>query len=338
MKRLLSVVPLFFLAAWLGGCLPSERPDARNSTPQPDVAAEAEPSSRPAAGDASEKVASADGPVTPDQLQAALKEKNPNFTGTVDTQLGPQGIAVVVLNDPAIEDISPLAGLPLYVLDLHDCHIDRIDSLQGMRLARIDLSNTAVSDVSVLSGMPLELAYFNNSRVTAAPSLSAVPMQIVDFSDTPLTNLDGLKGATIGELYLVNTKVKDIGPLREARVRSVWLNNAPVEDCSPLAENPVVSVTLAGTKVSDISCFKGHSTLQRLHIAETEVTDLSPLQWMGGLTRLIFTPNRVKTGIEYARRMPSIQEIGTAFGTPGDEGKMFPPEVFWQMYDEGKFK
>ncbi len=337
MKRFVFVVPLL-VAAWLAGCSPSDTPDARNAAPQPDVADEVEPSPQPAEDNASEKVASADGPVTPDQVQAALKEKNPKFTGTTDTQLGQQGIAVVVLNDPAIEDISPLAGLPLYALDLHDCHIDSIDSLEGMRLARIDLSNTAVSDLSILSGMPLEHAYFNKSRVTVAPILSAVPVQIADFSDTPLTNLDGLKGATIGELYLVNTKVKDLGPLSEARVRSIWLNNAPVEDCSPLAENPVVSVTLAGTKVSDISCFKGHPTLQRLHIAETEVTDLTPLQWMGGLTRLIFTPNRIKTGIEYARRMPSIQEIGTAFGTPGDEGKMFPPDVFWQMYDEGKFK
>ena len=56
-----------------------------------------------------------------------------------------------------------------------------------------------------------------------------------------------------------------------------------------------------------------------------------------GLTRLIFTPSRIKKGIDYAREMPSIREIGTAFGTPGDEGKMHPPHIFWQMYDEGKF-
>ena len=159
----------------------------------------------------------------------------------------------------------------------------------------------------------------------------------VDFSDTPLENVEGLKGAPMTSLYLVNTKVKDIEPLRGGRLQSVWLNNAPLEDCSPLASNPLVSVTLAGTKVSDISCFKGHPTLQRLHIGETEVTDLTPLQSMDGLTRLIFTPNRIKKGIEYARRMPSIQEIGTAFGTPEAEGKMFPPNVFWPMYDEGKF-
>ena len=159
----------------------------------------------------------------------------------------------------------------------------------------------------------------------------------VDFSDTPLENVEGLKGAPLTSLRLVNTKIKDIEPLRGGRLQSIWLNNAPLDDCSPLASNPLVSVTLAGTKVSDISCFKGHPTLQRLHIGETEVTDLTPLQTMGGLTRLIFTPNRIKTGIEYARQMPSIREIGTAFGTPEDEGKMFPPNVFWQMYDEGKF-
>lgn len=341
MKRLQFAFLILLAAPFLPGCSPenssteslavvdTDSQPAESSQPAPSLETSAETVSRPAESGAI--------PITPEQLKAALKEKNPEFDGEVFTQMGPKGIAVVAINDPALEDISPLVGLPLYTLDLHDSHVTDVKPLEGMQLRRIDLSNTGVSDVSVLAGMPLELAFFNKSRVKAAPALAGASLEIVDFSDSPLEDINGLQGTTIGELYLVNTRVKDIESLRNGRVQSIWLNNAPVEDCSPLASNPVVSVTLAGTKVSDISCFKGHPTLQRLHIAETEVTDLTPLQWMNGLARLIFTPNRIKKGIDYARRLPSIREIGTAFGAPEDEGKMFSPDIFWQMYDEGKF-
>lgn len=341
MKRLPSLLAVLLASAFLMGCSAekstSEAPVTPDTGSQLSEPAETPPSTEPAEEVAPESTVPTDSPVTPEQLEAAIKEKNPKFTGEVLTQMGPKGIAAVGINDPAIEDISPLAGLPLYVVDLHDCHISDLSALEGMKLGRVDLSNTGVSDISVLAGMPLETAYLNKTRVTDSSPLAGAPLMDVDFSDTPLENVDGLKGAPMTSLYLVNTKVKSVEPLRGGRLQSVWLNNAPLDDCSPLASNPLVSVTLAGTKVSDISCFKGHPTLQRLHIAETAVTDLTPLQSMNGLTRLIFTPNRIKTGIEYARRMPSIQEIDTAFGTPGDDNKMFPPNVFWQMYDEGKF-
>ncbi len=338
-----------FVFAFLVLCSAALLTSCSSEKPKPDAAET--PETRSSQVDADEAVTSADSgtvsaakraesagePVTPEQLQAALREKNPEFRGEVLTKMGPKGIAELGINDPKLEDISPLAGLPLYTLDLHDSHVTDIRPLAGMQLGRIDLSNTGVSDISVLSGMPLELALFNKSRVKAVPSLAGTSLEVMDFSDTPLEDIGGLRGATIGELYLVNTKVRDLEPLRNGRLQAIWLNNAPVADCSPLASNPVITVTLAGTKVSDIRCFKGHPTLQRLHIAETEVTDLAPLEWMDGLTRLIFTPNRVKTGIEYARQMSSIREIGTAFGMPGDEGKTFSPDVFWQMYDEGKF-
>ena len=51
------------------------------------------------------------------------------------------------------------------------------------------------------------------------------------------------------------------------------------------------------------------------------------------LTRLVFTPGKIETGIEHARNMASLREIGTTFeGT-----RLPPPPVFWQQYDAGEF-
>ena len=71
--------------------------------------------------------------MTEAQLKAALKEKNPNFQGEVEIGADPSGIIAVKVNDEAIEDISPLAGLPLRGLDLARCHITDISALRGAR-------------------------------------------------------------------------------------------------------------------------------------------------------------------------------------------------------------
>ena len=158
MKRLPSLLAVLLTSAFLMGCSPeestSEAPVAPDTESQPAEAAEATPSPEPAQEAAPEPAEPADGPVAPEQLEAAIKEKNPKFTGEVLTQMGPKGIAAVGINDPAIEDISPLAGLPLYVVDLHDCHISDLSALEGMKLGRVDLSNTGVSDISALAECP----------------------------------------------------------------------------------------------------------------------------------------------------------------------------------------
>jgi len=67
------------------------------------------------------------------------------------------------------------------------------------------------------------------------------------------------------------------------------------------------------------------SGLQRLHIAETPVSDLTPLAGLK-LTRLIFTPGSIEKGLEIPKNMDTIYEIGTTF-----ESRM-PPADFWRMY------
>jgi len=75
--------------------------------------------------------------------------------------------------------------------------------------------------------------------------------------------------------------------------------------------------------------------LQRLHVGETKVTDLTPLRGLS-LTRLVFTPSRIEKGIEEARRLRGLNEIGTQFDDKGRD--LMPPSGFWARYDEGAFK
>ncbi len=254
---------------------------------------------------------------TKEQLEAALREKNPKFKGEVGVRGDGQRIMVVGINDPAIKDISPLAGMPLVMLDLAQCQVTDVGPLKDMRLEECYLEGNPVRDISVLRGMPLVKFYASNTKID---------------------DIGPLKGARfLQELNLIETAVADLEPLRGMpQLQMLWLTGCPVSDVGPLKDVPsLVSVTLAGTRVSDLGPFRNHP-LQRLHIAGTQVTDLSPLEAMR-LTRLIFTPGKITKGIEFAREMPTLREIDVAFPPPGG-GRPMSPAMFWEKYDAGGFK
>ncbi len=291
--RLLVLVAVTTLAG--NGC--SEQPSASSSVAIAENEAAvpgAEIQQEEPAVNATPAAASFGQPVSQETLKKALREKNPGFDGEI--QVGSDGTRIwaIQINDPAVEDISPLAGLKLQV---------------------VDLTKTRVSDITPLKGMPVGEAWLG---------------------ETDVADLAPLRGAPLEQLNLVRTRVTDLSPLEGAPIRMLWLNDTAVSDISPLRAMPLESLTLAGTKVSDLGPLKGHP-VQRLHIARSEVTDLTPLRWMR-LSRFVFTPSRIKTGMQYAREMSTLQEIGTAFGEEewGISGGMMAPAVFWERYDAGQ--
>jgi Leucine-rich repeat (LRR) protein len=248
------------------------------------------------------------------QLKAALRAKNPRFEGDVGVEGDGRNIRIVEIHDPALEDISPLAGLPLLRLDLSQSHVTDISPLHGMPLRELYLEDTGVWEISVLRGMPLMKLYLSNTKVE---------------------DLGPLRDARqLRELNLLGTPVSDLRPLSRTPIEMLWLNKCPISDISPLQTVPLKSLTLADTKVADLTPLKGHS-LERLHIANTPVTDLSVLQWLH-LTRLIFTPGRIQKGIEYARNMETLAEIDTEFDS--QPRRPLSPAEFWRLYDAGKFQ
>ena len=138
----------------------------------------------------------------------------------------------------------------------------------------------------------------------------------------------------LAEVNLFGTRVSDLTPLAGAPLRMLWLNETPVESIAALRGAPLVSLTLHKTRVRDLSPLEG-SRIQRLHVGETPVDDLSPLAKLN-LTRLIFTPAKIKSGIEGIRAMASLRELDIVFDDP-NQRKPMPPEVFWRRFDAGEF-
>ncbi|UCH37222.1 MAG: hypothetical protein JSV76_05940, partial [Candidatus Bathyarchaeota archaeon] len=125
--------------------------------------------------------------------------------------------------------------------------------------------------------------------------------------------------------------VDDLSPLSTMKqLEFLWLNKTPVSDISPLSNCPVKSLTLHKTNVKDLSPLARITTLERLHIAETPVTDLTPIKDLK-LARLIYTPKNITKGGQIPKQMKSLRELGTNF-----QNRM-TPEVFWSLYEQGKF-
>lgn len=323
MKDTISAILLVLVPAMLMiGC---ERPatgptdatgDVAPSPPAEMPAADAEPVADRAESSAGEQAAGADPAsiATPEQLIAALKERNPEFAGEVRMEpISPELLALVI-NDPGLKDIAPLARQRIGLLDLSHCDLVDLSPLEGLPLTRLFLENNPrLADISALRGMPLQELYLSNTRVE---------------------NLGPLRGAPLQNLNLLGTRVKDLSPLAECPLEMLWLTGCPVADIEPLRRVPLVSLTLQDTRVADLSPLANHS-LQRLHIGGSPVTDLTPLGTLR-LTRLIFTPGKIEAGLEVVRNMPSLQELGTRFDDTADD--KLPPAAFWELYDKGELK
>ena len=91
----------------------------------------------------------------------------------------------------------------------------------------------------------------------------------------------------------------------------------------------MVSLTLHRTLVEDLSFVRKLPVIQRLHIGETLISDLSPLEGMN-LTRLVFSPEQIKKGMKIARGLYGIAEIGTSFDDRGRN--LTTPEEFWAQF------
>jgi len=166
-----------------------------------------------------------------------------------------------------ISDISAIAGMThLERLVLWGNVIEDLSPLRNLTsLQYLDLDETETSDISALSGMAsLETLYLSYNTIEDVSSLS------------------GLE--SLQRLYLGWNNVVDISPLGSCQaLRVLALAGNPVTDLSALASLGVLEyLDLARTRVGDISPLAAMPLLPEidlaLNLAETEVTDLSPLR------------------------------------------------------------
>jgi internalin A len=319
LSRVCLTLGLFFNSCGDDSSSASQNLSAANQTVSPNPIVAGSPLQAVQDPNAQE-VLSSDGKVNVDQpppleitikqarIQETLRKANPDYRGQGVFHEEKGQIVAAEFPNCSLRDLSPLKGLTLKILDL---------------------SGNPVREIRHLQGMPLNVLWLENTEVVSLSSLSNAKLRELRLNNSPIESLDGLQGQPLEQLYAVATRIKDIEPLRKSNLRGLWLTDSPVADLSPLAGLPLESLTAHRTLVNDLSFVRKLPVIQRLHIAETLIEDLTPLEGIR-LTRLVFTPSRIKRGMEAARRLSNLKEIGVAFDAQRQE--LLPPSQFWAQF------
>ena len=213
--------------------------------------------------------------------------------------------------------------------ELPNCGLRDLSPLKGLQLQGLDLSGNPVRELRHLKGMPLRNLFLENTRVENLRDLSDAKLVELRLNNSPVQSLKGLEGQPLENLYAVGTRITEVSSLRSSNLRQLWLSESPVSDVSGLSGLPLISLTLHRTLVEDVLFVRQLPLLQRLHIGETLIEDLTPLAGVN-LTRLVFTPSRIKRGMNVVRSLYGLREIGTVFDDSGRD--ITSPEAFWSKY------
>ena len=138
-----------------------------------------------------------------------------------------------------INDLSPLAGMPLTYFQFGRTNVASLGPLKDMPLEVLICGFTHISDLSPLKGMSLKGLYCDHTRVSDFSPLHGMPLEQVRCQDTPLKSLEPLRGAPLVGLECHRTEVADLEPLRGMKqLFALNILSTKVKDLSPLKETP----------------------------------------------------------------------------------------------------
>ena len=272
------------------------------------------------------------------------------------------------LSSSLIEDLAPIAGLPLWDLTLSNTQVDDLAPLASMHLTSLTIRDCRkISDLSALAGMPLKRLNISGTKVSDLSPLKGMQLIELDLSDTRVRDLTPLAGMPLQVLVLFECRVDDLSPLRGIPLESIDLRKSQVSDLEPLAGMPLTQLrastrvadirplagaplrelNLTGSLVKDLSAVSGMK-LRALSISFTPISDLTPLRGqpievlriektnvrdlspLAGmpLKQLTFWPEEITRGLDVVRDMPTIDKLGWG-------NSMVSPVRFWAAFDSG---
>jgi serine/threonine protein kinase len=228
-----------------------------------------------------------------------------------------------------VDDLAPLAGMPIAVLHLGQTPVRDLAPLSGLPLVELEIDDTRVADLTPLRGGLLQRLSAARSRVSDLAPLNHLPLR---------------------QLNLAGAPVRDLAPLAGMTLEWLDCSGCPVGDLSALAGMPLRHLALAGVEGGDYRCVSGmplgwfkpgagftdltllaNLPLTSLDLTASGVTDLGPIADTT-LTYLAFVPGRNKKGVPAVRYLRSLAKISY----DGDPAHALAASEFWQKYDAGQ--
>ncbi|MBM4041706.1 MAG: DUF1080 domain-containing protein, partial [Planctomycetes bacterium] len=278
-------------------------------------------------------------PKTPEEvLHAALKGKNPDYTGQGKWKAVGANLEDMVLKGCNVADLSPLKGMKITgQLDCAQNRIRDLGPLAGMPLSHLVCSQNQIADLSPLKGMGLLVLSCAANQVADLAPLDGMKLQWLDCAGNRVRDIAPLKGMPLERLDCGGNQLADLSPILALKeLRHLDCSRNPIAALPPLKGTSLVFLECSGTRVTDLSPLAG-SQLKALGISGLEVADLSVLRDIP-LIRLAFSPGKVKgdpstslrAGLAVLRQHRTLRFLGLDCAW---QEAQTPVQEFWEQWD-----
>ena len=239
-----------------------------------------------------------------------------------------------------VRSLDILHGMPIQSLILTGCNlVEDLSPLAGMPLRSLDMRRTRISDLSPLAGVPLTNLNMNRAAISDLSPLQGMPLTVLNCHNNQITNISALAGMPLKSLGIGSNRISDLSPLQGMSLEVLEINYNHIQDLSPLAGMPLRRLRVDGNRIQDLSPLKG-MPLRHLYCESNPISDLSPLAGMP-LIELNFSraPRATGTqGIEVIRNISTLRTIGVNVYRGHERLRRLPAAEFWERYDAGEFR
>lgn len=161
--------------------------------------------------------------LTENQVKAVserLKNLNKGFDGKAKAILNPTAVLRIELNTDRVTDLSPVSALAA-LTDLRctgtvgNGKLQDLSPLRGLKLAILDCSDNQVRDLTPLTGMPLKLLYVQRGPVkNLGPLKGGTTLETLSCAGTRVSDLEPLRGMPLQSLNINSCPVRDLAPVK----------------------------------------------------------------------------------------------------------------------------
>ena len=222
-------------------------------------------------------------PAELDKVKERLQRANPGSPINWLAQITEDGLAVDVSKNDKLQDLSPLAKLPIQSLDLSKTPVTDLSPLKGLPLTSLKLDQCRdLKDLSPLKHMPLKsLSLINCDGLADLRPLHGMPMTTLTVGCFNLTDLQPLRGMPLTTLSVTSDRLEDLAPLKGLPLTSLRLVCCGVTEIGSLRGLPLTSLEMHNLpRLASLRPLEGMK-LTWLIVADCrEVADLAPLTGM----------------------------------------------------------
>jgi len=141
-------------------------------------------------------------------------------------------------------DMTPLQGMPLTWLNWSLTPLSDLTPLKGLPLQHLQISAAFVTDLSPIRGMPLAVLYIAESHVADLSPLAGMPIALLGVKGTNLTDRSSIRNFPIKYLFLDYNPARDAAWLRSMTTLEIINDKTVAEFWKAVEANPSLTKPL----------------------------------------------------------------------------------------------